>query len=81
MDCKMLAVARREIERPTERYDELSGRRIMPGESATRCRLLERNPRGTGLSAQQVATRSARQVDRAFLEARIAVSRSARNVS
>jgi hypothetical protein len=56
MDCKMLAVARLEIERSTERYDELSDRRIMPGKSATRHRLLERN------TCRRRQSRSARNV-------------------
>ena len=72
-DGKMLALARLEIERSAERDDELSGWRIVPGKRAARRRLLERNARGAGLAAQQVAACAAGQVDRAFLETGIAI--------
>src|SRR5262245_41590118 len=73
-DDEVFAGARLEIERAAQGDDELADRRIVPGKCAARLRLLEGNAGGAGLAAQQIASRTASEIDRALLEPGVAVS-------
>src|SRR5580704_12960551 len=66
-DEEVLPLARLEVERPTQRYDQLPDGRVMPGEGAARGRLLKRNRR-RHFAAQHVAARAGLKVNDALLE-------------
>jgi hypothetical protein len=72
-DREVFALAGLEVERSAERNNKLQSWRIMPGKRATGLSLLERDARGTGLTAQQVTTCAFGKVDRPVLEAGIAI--------
>src|SRR3984885_3152068 len=72
-DEEVLTLARLEVERPTERYDQLPDGRIMPGEGAARGRLLKRDGRRRHFAAQHVAPGAGFKVNDALLEIRVFV--------
>src|SRR5579883_1956454 len=70
---EVLAFAGLEIQRSAQGDDELAHRRIVPGERATGCRLLEGDARHADLLGQPVAPRARGEIDHAFLEMRVTV--------
>jgi hypothetical protein len=70
---EVLAVAGLEIERPGERDHQLADRRGVPGERATRGRLLEGDGDDVDLAAQPIAALARLELDEPFLEMRIVV--------
>jgi hypothetical protein len=70
---EMLAPARLEIQRATQRNDQLPNWRSVPGEGAARCRFLEGDGGHGEFVAQPIAARTRCELDYTFLEIRILV--------
>jgi hypothetical protein len=65
---KVLTAARLELQRSTQRDDQLPDRRRVPGESAARCRFLEGDAGHSKLAGQQIAALTWLELDNTFLE-------------
>src|SRR5580704_15113769 len=72
-DEEVLPLARLEIERPTQGYDQLPDGRVVPGEGAARSRLLKGDRRRRHFAAQHVAALSGPKLNDALLEMRVFV--------
>jgi hypothetical protein len=72
-DEEVLPLARLEIERPTQGYDQLPDRRVVPGEGAARSGLLKGDRRRRHFAAQHVAALSGLKLNDALLEMRVSV--------
>src|SRR5277367_2386151 len=73
MDEEVLPLARLEIERPTQRYDQLPDGCVVPGKGAARGRLLKRDRRRRHFAAQHVAARAGLKINDALFEMRVPV--------